>query len=47
VLPSVIGRVNSRTGAPWVASLTQSVLALTVVLVFAIAAGAHAVYVVD
>jgi amino acid transporter len=38
VLPSVFGRVNSRTGAPWIASLTQSVLALTVVLVFAIAA---------
>jgi len=38
VLPSVFGRVNSRTGAPWVASLMQSVLALTVVLVFAIAA---------
>jgi amino acid transporter len=38
VLPSVFGRVNSRTGAPWVASLTQSVLALTIVLVFAIAA---------
>jgi amino acid transporter len=38
VLPSVFGRVNSRTGAPWVASLTQSVLALTVVLIFAIAA---------
>ena len=38
VLPSVFGRVNSRTGAPWVASLMQSVLALTVVLIFAIAA---------
>ena len=35
---AVFGRVNSRTGAPWVASLTQSILALTVVLVFAIAA---------
>jgi len=38
VLPSVFGHVNQRTGAPWVASLTQSILALTVVLVFAIAA---------
>jgi amino acid transporter len=38
VLPSVFGRVNRRTGSPWVASMTQSVLALGVVLVFAIAA---------
>jgi amino acid transporter len=38
VLPSFFGRVNSRTGAPWAASLTQSILALTVVLIFAIAA---------
>ena len=38
VLPSVFGRVNSRTGSPWVASVTQSVLALGVVLIFAIAA---------
>jgi amino acid transporter len=38
VLPSVFSRVNSRTGAPWIASLTQSILALTVVLIFAIAA---------
>ena len=37
VLPSVFGRVNPRTGSPWIASLTQTVLALTVVLVFAIA----------
>jgi amino acid transporter len=37
VLPSTFGRVNPRTGAPWIASLTQTVLALTVVLVFAIA----------
>ena len=38
MLPSAFGRVNSRTGGPWAASLTQSALALTVVLVFAIAA---------
>jgi amino acid transporter len=37
VLPRVFGRVNSRTGSPYIASLTQTVLALTVVLVFAIA----------
>ena len=29
--------MNPRTGSPWIASLTQTVLALTVVLVFAIA----------
>ena len=38
VLPSVFGRVNRRTGSPWVASTSQSVLALGVVLIFAIAA---------
>jgi amino acid transporter len=37
VLPRAFGRVNPRTGAPWIASLTQTVLALTVVIVFAIA----------
>jgi amino acid transporter len=37
VLPSAFGRVNPRTGSPWIASLTQTILALTVVLVFAIA----------
>ncbi len=37
VLPSVFGRVNARTGAPFIASAAQTVLALTVVLVFAIA----------
>jgi amino acid transporter len=37
VLPSAFGRVNPRTGAPWIASLTQTVLALTVVVIFAIA----------
>jgi amino acid transporter len=37
VLPSVFGRVQDRTGAPYVASLTQTVLALTVVVVFALA----------
>jgi amino acid transporter len=33
----VLGRVNPRTGAPWIASPTQTVPALAVVLVFAIA----------
>src|SRR3954453_1282316 len=37
VLPHAFGRVNPRTGAPWIASLTQTVLALTIVIVFAIA----------
>ena len=37
VLPRAFGRVNPRTGAPWIASLTQTVLALTIVIVFAIA----------
>jgi amino acid transporter len=38
VLPSFFGRVNRRTGSPWAASMTQSILALGVVLIFAIAA---------
>jgi amino acid transporter len=38
VLPPVFGSVSSRTGAPWIASLSQSTLALTVVGVFALAA---------
>src|SRR4051812_13846859 len=37
VLPRVFSRVQDRTGAPYIASLTQTVLALTVVIVFAIA----------
>jgi amino acid transporter len=37
VLPRVFGRVHPRTGAPWIASLTQSALALTVVGIFALA----------
>jgi amino acid transporter len=37
VLPRVFGRVNDRTGSPYVASLTQTVLALTVVAIFALA----------
>ena len=37
VLPSAFGRVNPRTGSPWIASMTQTVLALAIVLVFAIA----------
>ncbi|WP_028063566.1 APC family permease [Solirubrobacter soli] len=37
VLPKAFGRVNPRTGAPYVASITQTVLALTIVIVFAIA----------
>jgi amino acid transporter len=37
VLPRVFGRVNNRTGAPYVASLTQTVLALAVVSIFALA----------
>jgi amino acid transporter len=37
VLPSFFGRVSGRTGSPYIASLTQTALALTVVLVFAIA----------
>jgi amino acid transporter len=37
VLPRVFGRVHSRTGAPYIASLTQTTLALGVVIIFAIA----------
>src|SRR4051794_25601227 len=37
VLPTAFSRVQDRTGAPYIASLTQTVLALTVVIVFAIA----------
>jgi amino acid transporter len=37
VLPATFSRVNPKTGAPWIASLTQTVLALTVVIIFAIA----------
>jgi amino acid transporter len=37
VLPRAFGRVHPRTGAPWIASLTQSVLALGVVAIFALA----------
>ena len=37
VIPSVFGRVHPRTGAPWIASLSQSVLALLIVGIFAIA----------
>jgi amino acid transporter len=37
VLPSVFSRVHDRTGAPYIASITQTVLALTVVAVFALA----------
>jgi amino acid transporter len=37
VLPRVFGKVNNRTGAPFVASATQTVLALAVVGIFALA----------
>jgi amino acid transporter len=37
VLPRAFGRVNDRTGSPYVASITQTALALTVVAVFALA----------
>ncbi len=37
VVPAMFGRVHRTTGAPWISSLSQSVLALTVVCVFAIA----------
>ena len=37
VLPRVFSRVHDRTGAPYVASMTQTVLALAVVAVFALA----------
>jgi amino acid transporter len=37
VLPRVFGRVHPRTGAPYIASLTQTTLALAVVAIFAIA----------
>jgi amino acid transporter len=36
VLPRVFSHVSDRTGAPYVASITQTVLALTVVAVFAL-----------
>lgn len=37
VLPSVLGRVSRRTGAPKAGSITQSVLALAVLICYAIA----------
>jgi amino acid transporter len=37
VISRAFGRVSDRTGAPFVASLTQTVLALSVVVVFALA----------
>ena len=37
VLPASFGRVNPRTGAPWIGSLAQTVLAMTIVIVFVIA----------
>ncbi len=37
VLPSGLSRVRERTGAPWAGSVTQTVLALVVVVIFAIA----------
>jgi amino acid transporter len=37
VLPSVFSHVQDRTGAPYIASLTQTALALVVVIVFALA----------
>jgi amino acid transporter len=37
VIPSSFGRVYRRTGAPWIASLSQTILALTVVGIFAVA----------
>jgi amino acid transporter len=37
VLPRAFGRVHPRTGAPFIASMTQTVLALVVVIVFALA----------
>jgi amino acid transporter len=37
VLPRAFSRVHDRTGAPYIASITQTVLALTVVAVFALA----------
>jgi amino acid transporter len=37
VIPSAFGRVHPRTGAPWIASLSQSILALSVVGIFALA----------
>lgn len=37
VLPRVFGRANARNGAPTVGSLTQSAVALVVVIVFALA----------
>jgi amino acid transporter len=36
VVPPAFARVHPTTGAPWIASLTQSVLALSVVLIFAL-----------
>ena len=37
VLPTVFSRVHPRTGAPYISSLTQTTLALSVVIIFAIA----------
>ena len=37
VLPRAFGRVQPRTGAPWISSIVQTVLALSVVSVFALA----------
>ncbi|WP_047865687.1 APC family permease [Rubrobacter aplysinae] len=38
VVPRAFGSVRAGSGAPWVASLAQSALALTIVLIFALAA---------
>ena len=37
VLPRAFGRVQPRTGAPYISSITQTVLALSVVSIFALA----------
>jgi amino acid transporter len=37
VLPNLFSHVHPRTGAPYIASITQTVLALTVVIIFALA----------
>ena len=36
ILPRVFDKVSARTGAPWVGSLTQTLIAFTVLLIFAV-----------
>jgi len=36
ILPRMFGRVHPKTGSPWIGSIAQSILAITVLIIFAI-----------